>query len=254
VAPLNAASLRGASPGLSANSLIDAGLYVQYGCGLCAPDGWLNFDASPRLKFERVPGLRSLLRGTVGLIFPANVRPGDIVRGLPVADGSARGAYCSHVLEHLPRNDLPAALSNTYRILATEGLFRLVVPDLYWRAARYQKAAEQQDPTAADAFMDACLLGTRARARSMMSVLRSRFGRSAHAWMYDFAALKALLEQAGFTRVRRCELGDCNDPMFALVEDEGRFFDSGERELAIEAEKPGYGRGSLARPLAAGRP
>lgn len=31
-------------------------LFVQYGCGLAAPDGWINFDASPRLRFERLPG------------------------------------------------------------------------------------------------------------------------------------------------------------------------------------------------------
>jgi hypothetical protein len=63
--------------------------------------------------------------------------------------------------------------------------------------------------------------------------------------MYDFAALKALLEQVGFTGVRRCELGDAGDPMFALVEDEGRFFDGGELELAIEAVRPNSGLRSL---------
>ena len=31
------------------------GLYVQYGCGLSAPAGWMNFDASPTLRFERSP-------------------------------------------------------------------------------------------------------------------------------------------------------------------------------------------------------
>jgi hypothetical protein len=39
--------------------------------------------------------------------------------------------------------------------------------------------------------------------------------------------------------------------MFALVEDEGRFFDAGEHELAIEAIKPR--QGSLAQPAIAGR-
>jgi SAM-dependent methyltransferase len=217
--------------------LIDAGRYVQFGCGLCAPEGWLNFDASPRLKLERVPVARSLLRGTVGVLFPANVRFGDIVRGLPVADGSARGVYCSHVLEHVPRNDLPMALRNSYRMLAPGGLFRLVVPDLYWRAEQYVEAAERGDPHAADALMDACMLGTRERARTAVAAARRWFGRNAHAWMYDFAALRALLEKAGFADVRRCELGDCRDRMFALVEVAGRFSDSGERELAIEAVK-----------------
>jgi methyltransferase family protein len=214
------------------------GLYVQYGCGLCAPEGWLNFDASPRLRLERTPGLRLALKVTVGLLFPATVRLGDIADGLPVADGAARGVYCSHVLEHLPRDDVPAALRNTYRMLAAEGLFRLVVPDLQWRAARYLEAAEQADPAAADALMMACALGAAKKSRTMLAMLKSQFGRSAHLWMYDFAALKTLLEQAGFAGIRRCEPGDCGDPMFASVEDHDRFFDSGERELAVEAAKP----------------
>ena len=210
-------------------------LYIHYGCGLCAPDGWLNFDASPRLRLERMFGLRNLIRGSVGLRFPANVRPGDIVQGLPIADGTASGVYCSHVLEHLPRDDVPSALGNTLRMLRIGGLFRLVLPDLQWRAVRYLKAAERGDPAAADALIEACLLGTRKAPRGLVSRIRNQFGRNAHLWMYDFAAVKLLLERAGFAAIRRCQIGDCQDPMFALVEEVGRFSEGGEAELAIEA-------------------
>jgi SAM-dependent methyltransferase len=220
-------------------------LYVQYGCGLCAPQGWLNFDASPRLRLEQIPGVRTILRATVGLLFPLNTRTGDIVRGLPVPDGSASGVYCSHVLEHLPRDDLSAALRNTLRILMPGGLFRLVVPDLHWRAARYLASAGKGDHNAADVLVSGCLLGRRTKAKNLISFVRDHYGDSAHLWMYDFAALKAPLEEAGFTGVRRCELGDASDPMFALVEDEGRFFDRGELELAIEAIRPNSGLRSL---------
>jgi SAM-dependent methyltransferase len=218
--------------------LIGDALYVQYGCGLCAPEGWHNFDASPRLKLERVVIVRTLIEKTVGLLFPADARPGDIVRGLPIADASARAVYCSHVLEHLPRRDVAVALRNTYRILMPGGRFRLVVPDLQWRAAQYLQAAALADPAAADRFMDACRLGVRQRPTTLTSRLRGILGRNSHLWMYDFAALRALLEQAGFVGVRRCEAGDCEDPKFALVEDAARFFESGERELAIEAQRP----------------
>ena len=115
----------------------------------------------------------------------------------------------------------------------------MVVPDLQWRAAQYLRSAERGDAAAADGLLTACALGTREKPRNVISALRNLFGKSAHLWMYDFAALEALLEQAGFTGVRRCELGDCRDPMFALVEERERFFDAGERELAIEAMKPG---------------
>ena len=75
-------------------------------------------------------------------------------------------------------------------------------------------------------------------AKNVISFVRDYYGNGAHLWMYDFAALKALLEEVGFAGVRRCELGDAGDPMFALVEYQGRFFDGGERELAIEAIRP----------------
>jgi hypothetical protein len=29
--------------------------YVQYGCGWSAPKEWVNYDASPTLKWERIP-------------------------------------------------------------------------------------------------------------------------------------------------------------------------------------------------------
>jgi hypothetical protein len=117
---------------------------------------------------------------------------------------------------------------------------------LRWRVERYLRAAGQEDPAAADALMTSCALGTN-KARTMMSVMRERFGWNAHLWMYDFAALKALLEQAGFSDIRRCERGDAGDPMFALVEDESRFFESGERELAIEAARPAGGKSAQPR-------
>src|SRR5690242_17561521 len=100
---------------------------MQYGCGLCAPAGWRNFDASPRLRLEAMPVIGAL-SGRSAVIFPKNVEYGNIVKGLPLAKGSCAAVYCSHVLEHLALNDLRTALRETYRVLAPGGLFRLVVP------------------------------------------------------------------------------------------------------------------------------
>jgi predicted SAM-dependent methyltransferase len=190
------------------------------------------------LRIERSVVLGPVIRKTVGLLFPPNAQSGDIVRGLPVSGGSATAVYCSHVLEHLPRDDLPMALGNTFRMLRPGGVFRLVVPDLRWRVARYLASSEQDDPSAADELISACVLGRRTKSRNLVGLAKDHWGNSTHLWMYDFAALKGHLVDAGFVDIRQCELGDASDPMFDVVEDKGRFFEGGERELAIEALKP----------------
>src|SRR5689334_10934707 len=95
------------------------GSYVQYGCGLSAPDGWLNFDASPTLRFERSP--IGFLYTRNGTRFPKAVRYGDIVRGLPIPNDSCHGLYCSHVLEHLALAECDRALTNSFHLLEPGG-------------------------------------------------------------------------------------------------------------------------------------
>jgi SAM-dependent methyltransferase len=212
------------------------GLYLQYGCGLTAPHEWLNFDASPRLRLEKLWGVRWILAATVGLHFPPGARPGNVVDGLPIRHGSVSAVYCSHVLEHLPRDDVARALRNTFDMLIPGGVFRLVVPDLNWRIREYLFSSEAGSASAADRFIAGCIFGRRSKL-SVAAVLKDYFGNSAHLWMYDYAALKDLLERAGFVQVRRCEFGD-GDRMFRLVERRERFFEGDQRELAIQALKP----------------
>jgi SAM-dependent methyltransferase len=214
-----------------------SGLYVQYGCGLCAPAGWLNFDASPRLTLERLPLVGVALQGLGARLFPVNVRSGDIVKGLPMSDGSCAGIYCSHVLEHIPRNNAITALQNTAKLLKRGGIFRMIVPDLQWRAEHYLRAVNGSTSSAADQFLDSCILGRRTKPQSPMAILREYLGNSAHLWMYDFDGMKELLDAAGFVDIRRCEFGDAQDPMFSRVENMERFVDSGQRELAVEGIK-----------------
>ena len=85
---------------------------MQYGCGLSAPNEWLNFDASATLKWERIPLIGGISSKNAQR-FPANAKPGDIVKGLPVPPACCAGIYASHVLEHLALEDFHAALRNT---------------------------------------------------------------------------------------------------------------------------------------------
>lgn len=68
-------------------------------------------------------------------------------------------------------------------------------------------------------------------------MMRSRkyTARSRHLWMRDEGALAEALTNAGFRSVRRCRFGDASHPAFAELENEGRFFEDGNPESALEA-------------------
>ena len=194
--------------------------YVQYGCGFSAPQEWLNFDASPTLRLQKLPLMGQWVGGTK---FPSNVHYGDIVAGLPVPPQTCRAVYCSHVLEHLSLSQFRIALVNTRRLLAKDGIFRLVVPDLRVAAKRY--VADESD-AAAIRFMEETYLGVLERPRSLSGLLRTWLGNSQHLWMWDFASLRRELETAGFSAIRAAHMGDSDEPLFAAVEQESRWTDA----------------------------
>lgn len=207
-----------------------AGLYVQYGCGFSSPPGWANFDASLTLRWERIPIVGKLVTKN-DQRFPASVRIGDIVKGLPLAPAQCAGVYASHVLEHLALDDFHAALENTKRLLKPGGIFRLVVPDLEWAALEYTRRLAAGDPSANQFFLEETYLGKKQGHRGLRSLLYHALSTSAHGWMWDETSLAYALDHHGFSRIRRCSFGDCDDPQFSLVEDVRRF----EHAVAMEA-------------------
>jgi len=207
-------------PGAEVAALGD---YVQYGAGTCAPDGWLNFDCSPTLVMQRLPLLGGVIRAACSTKFPAGIRYGDIVRGLPVRDQSAQGIYCSHVLEHLSLSDLRIALRNTHRVMTSGGTFRMVLPDLRYIAEKY---VGDDSPNAASAFMRETRLGRESRARGVMGLVRTWLGNTEHLWLWDYQSLVQELSDAGFHSFRRAYYQDATDTMFHATEREDRWQDA----------------------------
>ena len=207
-------------------------LYVQYGCAFSAPTGWINFDSSPTLRFERFPLFGKFYTKNSSR-FPETVRYGDVVAGLPVDDGACQGVYASHVLEHLSLDDCRTALRETLRILTPGGIFRLVVPDLRVYAERYVAAVRDGDGDASIRFLEGTGLGVRSRPRTPMGLAQRLMGSSEHQWMWDESSLRLELERTGFATVRLAYLGDCEDTMFAAAESPDRFVDA----CALEARR-----------------
>lgn len=210
-----------------------ASLYVQYGCGLSAPPAWDNYDASPTLRIQKNPLLHFFLKRKLNAVFPANVKYGDIVKGLPVSQSSCKGVYCSHTLEHLSLDDCRVALHNTYKILQPGGIFRCVLPDLEIATRTYLKQLDGGNKEASIDYIAGLLMGLTSRPKGIKRIAESIFGNAHHLWMWDKYSLAVELEKAGFTQVRACEFNDSEDSHFQQVEDRSRFYSA----IALQAIK-----------------
>lgn len=204
---------------------------VQIGAGLDGPPSWLNLDASPTLRLQRLPLVGGLLQRVSTPRFSHAVVYGDVVRGLRLPSGSVRAVYSSHVLEHLALEDLAVALVEIHRVLAPGGVFRSVLPDLNCDVQRYLHSDTEDR---ASEFMQSTLLGLERRERGLRSALRSWLGNSRHLWMWDYRSMAHRLSQAGFEDIRPARFGDSCDPSFSEVEKAERWDDA----FGFECRKP----------------
>ncbi|MEQ8879856.1 MAG: methyltransferase domain-containing protein [Cyclobacteriaceae bacterium] len=204
---------------------------IQYGCGLFAPENWLNYDSSVTLKLQKLPFVGALVPSGPFGRFPKNVLVGDIIKGLPLKENTVDLVYCSHVLEHLPLADFRKALKNTFKVLKPGGTFRLVLPDLEAKAKAY---LDNQDPDSSLIFMDETYLGKEQRPKNLKGFLHEFYRNDRHFWMWDYKSMKKELEDAGFVDVRRAEFNDSAIPDFKEVEELRRW----ENELGVECRRP----------------
>lgn len=98
--------------------------WANFGCGNTSHSAWDNFDFRSRY---------------------AGVRQVNLLKPLPLADESYEVVYCSHVLEHLPRDNVGVVLREFQRILRPGGIFRVVVPDLENLAREYLRQLDSVD-------------------------------------------------------------------------------------------------------------
>jgi len=208
-------------------------VYVQFGCGTCAPDGWRNFDAGPAFWLQKyMPFSKSFLVRKGYPEYPVrNIEYADVIAGLPVEPNSARAVYCSHVLEHLALSEFRRTIRNVYSYLVSDGTFRLVVPDIEYLIKQY---VADPAPDAASKFMEQAHLGEDNKPQGIRSLPQLIFGRSKHLWMWDFKNIAQELQEAGFVGVRRAAFNDSDDERFKEVENLGRW----ENCLGVECKKP----------------
>lgn len=214
----------------NSHKAVDTMRKVQYGCGLSAPQQWVNYDSSLTLKLQKIPLLgRFVPDGPFGR-FPSNIEVGDIVKGLSEKEDSVDICYCSHVLEHLTLEEFRIALKNTYKMLKPGGTFRFVLPDMETKVKRY---IESYNAEAIHNLMEDTYLGKKNRDTTLKGKLRDLFRNDQHLWMWDFKSMNAELIKVGFVNIRRAHFGDSSIKDFSEVEEFSRW----ENELGVECRK-----------------
>jgi predicted SAM-dependent methyltransferase len=125
------------------------------------------------------------------------------VRRLPMfGDGTVELIYASHVLEYFDRVEVCAVLAEWRRVLAPGGTLRVAVPDVEALGTVYRDTHDLS-------LILGPLYGRWPVDSSGDAVLY-------HRTAYDFSSLRAVLESAGFSGVRRF---DWRDTEHAAVDD-----------------------------------
>jgi len=187
-------------------------LMVNLGAGNAGKQGWVNVDG-----FQGAG---------VNCVY-------DIRTDLPFPDGSVRGIFTEHLMEHLDYTDeAPRLVTECYRVLQTGGVVRIIVPD----AERYLRLYSSggwdglTDLRPLEAKKDhyfGFLYNTRMELINV--VFRQRYE---HKFAYDFETLAFLLRRGGFREVIQQVYGKSIAPCVCI--------DSAERaseSLYVEAIK-----------------
>jgi predicted SAM-dependent methyltransferase len=203
---------------------------IHIGCEFKIGKNWKNFDISITAQIEKIPLLRKFIKINPSP-YPKEVIYGDISKKPLCRNNEANNIYCSHVFEHMTKEDMQKALKNIYFMLKSEGCFRLIVPDLETRAKKYLK---NQD---SDAFIESIGFGRKKNDRSLKDFLRKLFGNSGHLWMYDNKSMQKYLTEAGFKNIRKSQIGDSGIKIFSEVEEKHRFIDGDFIEVALQCTK-----------------
>ncbi len=194
---------------------------VNLGCGRNVIEEWINIDKSWNIALSKHHFLKLLfykLRIISRVAYEANwsgknILRHDIRKKLPFKDKSVNYVYCSHVLEHLTREDAQKVCQDVYKILKPGGVFRVVVPDLKLLTSKYINGdksffGDSKEPIA-DNFINYVWRIKEKRSHTFFENLFIDY----HKWMYDFESLSHLLRNSGFEEVSECKYrqGECAD-------------------------------------------
>lgn len=102
------------------STMMNSKKYLNLACGdyFIVSSDWVNADWAPKTRY---------------------VKQVDLLRRLPYSDFTFDLVYCSHFLEHIPRDQVRKFLEECYRVLKVGSIIRLALPDFENIAREYIK-------------------------------------------------------------------------------------------------------------------
>jgi predicted SAM-dependent methyltransferase len=168
---------------------------LNLGSGLSVRPDWVHVDSSLNAWASRFPKpllfltfkLSSAQRWYSFSDYVRILREHDFVHhdltyGLPFPDNCCEAIYSSHFAEHIERKDFERLLSESHRVLLPGGTIQITTPHFGKLVAAYQNGSGE-------------------------AILEALFAQPGgghyqlHRYIYDFALMKRLLEEAGFEGV-----------------------------------------------------
>jgi len=171
---------------------------LQVGAGPTSRAGWLSTDIAPDLD------------GVVYL---------DATQRFPFDDGTFDYLYSEHMIEHVPWAAGRFMLRECARVLKPGGTIRIATPDLSVILGLYGGGGDAVRQRYIQWITDRYLEGvTEYRATF---VINNAFRNWGHQFLYDADLLQTAMREAGFTDIRRCNVGESDDENLRGIESHG---------------------------------
>jgi len=172
---------------------------LHIGCGGNALDGWLNSDFFPESE---------------------NIIHLDATQPFPFADNEFDFVFSEHMIEHIPYPQGLFMLSECRRVLTGKGKIRISTPDLSFLIGIYGNGKSELQENYIKWTVDKFIQTPRECSDTF--VINNFVRAWGHSFIYDEKTLRAAMEKAEFSAIRRCELNESEEEVFRNLENERR--------------------------------
>lgn len=159
----------------------DTMIKLNIGCGMDYKEGWINIDNNSDSNIEKLD------------------LNWDLRRPLPFDNESVDFIFNEHFIEHLTVEEGQIAIKDLMRVLKPGGVMRIATPDLEVTVDKYINLPLSKDAALKKFGLE--FIKTRAER------INIGFRWWGHKWLYDWEEMERRLNEAGYSKVKRCQLG-----------------------------------------------